>query len=152
MQRRARVLVIGEHPAVRRLVSLGLSQLPIDVQDTSPSKAHEYLDRGPPQVVVLDLHAPMEQALSVCSRMPRDLRATPILTVLLLPGGDDRLRALARATGATACLDKPFRICQLQETVRLVLVTSLQTAHCSGGLGTDLAGAHPVRRLLRATY
>ena len=121
MRCRARVLVVGDHPAVRRLVSVALSQLPIDVQETSPAKAHEYLDRGPPHVVVLDLHAPIKQALGVRSRMPRDLQTTLIPTIFLLPGGDDRLRALARAAGATACLYKPFRIWQLQETVWVVL-------------------------------
>jgi CheY-like chemotaxis protein len=123
MDWRARVLVIGEHPALRRLLRLMLSKLALDVQEATPEQALERVDGDPPHLVVLDLHSPLDRALLLCRRLRRNSRTASLPAVLLLPLGDEHLRAMAKAAGATICLDKPFRTRLLQETVQSLLST-----------------------------
>jgi CheY-like chemotaxis protein len=116
-----RALIVGEHPAMRLLVRLNLSDLPLEVRESSTAQAREQLSWDLPHVVVVDLHPPLDRGLALC----RQLRWTPttgtIPSVLLIEAGDADLRGLAIEAGATICLEKPFRPLQLRSTVQSLL-------------------------------
>lgn len=116
-----RALIIGEHPGMRLLVRLNLSDLPLEVRETNTAQARDQVRWDLPHLVVVDLHPPLDRGLAFC----RQLRWTPttatIPSVLLIEGGDADLRELAGEAGATICLEKPFRPLQLRSTVQSLL-------------------------------
>jgi DNA-binding response OmpR family regulator len=116
-----RALIISEHPGMRLLVRLNLSDLALELRETNTAKARDQVSWDLPHVVVVDLHPPLDRGLALC----RELRGTPttatIPAVLLIEGGDADLRGLAIEAGATICLEKPFRPIELRSTVQSLL-------------------------------
>jgi CheY-like chemotaxis protein len=116
-----RALIVGEHPAMRLLVRLNLTDLPVEVRESNTAQARDQLSWDLPHVVVVDLHPPLERGLALC----RQLRWTPttgtIPSVLLIEAGDADLRGMAIEAGATVCLEKPFRPLQLRSTIQSLL-------------------------------
>jgi len=142
-----RALIISEHPAMRLLVRLNLSDLPLEVRETNTAQARDQLSWDLPHVVVVDLHPPLDRGLALC----RKLRWTPttatIPAVLLIEGGDADLRGLAIEAGATICLEKPFRPFQLRSTVQSLLDSNSRMAsllHNDSKLGNSDDG-QPLR-------
>src|ERR1700680_3170248 len=96
-----RALIVGEHPAMRLLVRLNLSDLPLEMRESNTAQARDQLSWDLPHIVVVALHPPLDRGLALC----RQLRWTPttgtIPTVLLIEGGDSDLLGLALEAGAT---------------------------------------------------
>jgi DNA-binding response OmpR family regulator len=116
-----RALIVGEHPAMRLLVRLNLSDMPLEVRESNTAQARDQLSWDLPHEVVVDLHPPLDRGLALC----RQLRWTPttgtIPSVLLIEAGDEDLRGMAIDAGATICLEKPFRPLQLRSTIQSLL-------------------------------
>jgi CheY-like chemotaxis protein len=125
MQHRARtrVLVIGEHPSLRRLVRLNLSKLPIEVREASTSQARELVGWELPHLVILDLHPPLDHGLALCRQLRRDSTTATIPAVALVASGGEHVRSMAKHAGATVCLDKPLRSRTLVDTVQSLIPT-----------------------------
>jgi DNA-binding response OmpR family regulator len=123
-----RALVIGEHPAIRRLLRLNLSDLPLDVREANTAQARDRVGWELPNVVVIDLHPPFDYSLALCHYLRWNSTTAMIPAVLLVNGGDEEVKVLAGKAGATVCMDKPFRAQQLRDAIQSLLDSSSRHA------------------------
>lgn len=78
---------------------------------------------GPrPQVIISDVQMPGASGLDVVDTASRVLPGVPI--ILITAFGDDRTHRRARELGATAVLNKPFTLAELQNLVARAVTAS----------------------------
>jgi DNA-binding response OmpR family regulator len=113
--------LIGEHARLRRLIRTILSTLALEVHEATPSQARQCVQGILPNLLVVDVHLPRERFLFLFRQLRPSSSNAELPAVFLLPAGDDYLRLLATSSGASACIEKPFRARLLQDTVRELL-------------------------------
>jgi CheY-like chemotaxis protein len=82
-------------------------------------EAISYLQRGCPDLVIMDFHLPSGSGVEVLSyiRSQDDLKDVPVLGI----SADDLLKGKAKAEGANAFLTKPIDIRELLDTARRLM-------------------------------
>src|SRR5204863_7246224 len=97
------------------------------------------LERGPVDLIVLDVMLPGEDGLAVCRRMTTTETAPPI--IMLSAMGEDTDRIVGLELGADDYLAKPCNPRELLARVRAVLRRAEQRGAAGGvGAGCELAG------------
>ena len=103
----ARILVVDDDPELRSLLQRFLSEHGFQVRAADGGKAMDAaLQRGPADVVVLDLMMPGEDGLAVLRRLRAGGDQTPV--IMLTARGDPIDRVLGLEMGADDYLAKPF--------------------------------------------
>ncbi|MGA2925287.1 MAG: response regulator transcription factor [Solirubrobacteraceae bacterium] len=109
---RERVLVVDDDPPLRRMLERTLSAegFAVAVAADGPG-ALIAVERGAPDVIVLDVGLPALDGLAVCRRLRGKGHATPILMLTARDAVPDRVAGLQ--AGADDYLVKPFAVVEL---------------------------------------
>jgi CheY-like chemotaxis protein len=113
-----RILVADDQPAARELLATILTHSGYQVFEAVDGiDAAEKASAVEPDLILLDIHMPGTDGLTLCSELRRDPRFTNIPIVALTAGlmGGERERALE--AGFTEFLSKPVSIAVLRETI-----------------------------------
>jgi CheY-like chemotaxis protein len=116
---RARVLVVDDDPEIVTFLATLLELEGIESQvATSAAAALSMLDRGLPNLVLLDIAMPDRDGLDLCRVLKTDPRTrdVPVFVVSARPGKDVVERALA--AGAEQFIRKPFENQELIARIR----------------------------------
>jgi two-component system KDP operon response regulator KdpE len=115
----ARIVVVDDEPAIRRLLLANLSARGYEVVAVETGEeALERLDVDAPDLVILDLMLPGLSGLDVC----RGLRAASSVPILVLSArGEEGTKVQALDLGADDYLTKPFGVDELLARVRALL-------------------------------
>ncbi len=121
----SRVLVVDDECGIRHIVKLALSRIDMAVLESdSAESALAQFELTPPDVVLMDLRLPDMNGVELC-RLIRQRH--PTLPVVFMSASTELPQA-AQQAGATAYLEKPFKLLQLQEVIRRSLATRLKSA------------------------
>ena len=148
----ARILMVDDDSGFRDLVSDFLGKHGYKVETAGDANEMERaLERGPVDLIVLDIMMPGEDGLAVCRRLTRAETAPPI--IMLSAMGEDTDRIVGLELGADDYLAKPCNPRELLARVRAVLRRAEQrTTGGALGAGCEFTGwrLDLVRRELRS--
>jgi two-component system, OmpR family, response regulator len=148
----ARILMVDDDPGIRDVVSDFLGRHGYKVETAADaSEMDRVLERGPVDLIVLDIMMPGEDGLAVCRRLTTTENPPPI--IMLSAMGEDTDRIVGLELGADDYLAKPCNPRELLARVRAVLRRSEQrTTGGALGAGCEFAGwrLDLVRRELRS--
>lgn len=146
-----RILMVDDDPGIRDVVSDFLGKHGYAVETAGDSREMEMvLERGPVDLIVLDVMLPGEDGLAICRRLAVG-DAPPI--IMLSAMGEDTDRIVGLELGADDYLSKPCNPRELLARVRAVLRRAEQRSQpASGAAGCEFAGwrLDLVRRELRS--
>jgi two-component system OmpR family response regulator len=146
-----RILMVDDDPGIRDVVSDFLGKHGYAVETAGDSREMEaVLERGPVDLIVLDVMLPGEDGLAICRRLAVT-DAPPI--IMLSAMGEDTDRIVGLELGADDYLSKPCNPRELLARVRAVLRRAEQrNASPTAGAGCEFAGwrLDLVRRELRS--
>jgi two-component system OmpR family response regulator len=146
-----RILMVDDDPGIRDVVSDFLGKHGYAVETAGDSREMEQvLEKGPVDLIVLDVMLPGEDGLAICRRLTAS-DAPPI--IMLSAMGEDTDRIVGLELGADDYLSKPCNPRELLARVRAVLRRAEQRGSQSGvGAGCEFAGwrLDLVRRELRS--
>src|SRR3989475_1715744 len=119
----ARILVIDDQEAIRRIVRRSLEQEGHQVMDASDGEmGMQVLARHGADLVITDIFMPGQDGILTLRQIRKQF---PAVKVIVISGGDSTglldLRHDAELLGAVKSLQKPFTSAELVETVRDVL-------------------------------
>lgn len=149
MSRLARILIVDDEPAIRRLLRTSLTSHDYEVLEAeSGADAVKRVQADHPDAVVLDLGLPDMDGAEVI-RAIRGLSAVPIVVVTVRAGERDKVEALD--LGADDYVTKPFGINELLARLRTALRHRLQSegvpsAYHNEGLSVDLVRRQVTRQ------
>ncbi len=116
----ARILIVDDDPGIRDVISEFLGRHGYRVSEASDARGMEIaLQRGPVDLVVLDVMMPGEDGLSICRRLAGQPGGPGI--VMLSAMGEDTDRIVGLELGADDYLPKPCNPRELLARVRAVL-------------------------------
>ncbi|HEY0646422.1 response regulator [Phenylobacterium sp.] len=148
----ARILMVDDDPGIRDVVSDFLGRHGYKVETAADaSEMDRVLERGPVDLIVLDIMMPGEDGLAVCRRLTTTENPPPI--IMLSAMGEDTDRIVGLELGADDYLAKPCNPRELLARVRAVLRRSEQRSTGGAlGAGCEFAGwrLDLVRRELRS--
>ena len=148
----ARILMVDDDPGIRDVVSDFLGRHGYKVETAGDAaEMDRVLERGPVDLIVLDIMMPGEDGLAVCRRLTSGEAAPPI--IMLSAMGEDTDRIVGLELGADDYLAKPCNPRELLARVRAVLRRSDQRVATGAlGAGCEFAGwrLDLVRRELRS--
>lgn len=112
------VLVVDDHPDIRRLLQDALEPDHIARSAANGNKAFEQALAAPPDLIVSDVMMPDLDGYQLCRHLRKDRRTShiPIIMLTAKAGRQDRIEGLQ--TGADAYLTKPFSREELLTRVR----------------------------------
>ena len=135
------VLVVDDDSDIRATLAEYLAARGYRVSEAgSAADAHIAIRRERPDLVLLDLHMPGEDGLSLC----RHLRETTDLPIVMLTGaGDPTDRIVGLEMGADDYIAKPFELRQVLARIRSILRREDRARRAPGAANPD----RPCRRL-----
>ena len=148
----ARILMVDDDAGIRDVVSDFLGRHGYRVETAADGQEMERaLERGPVDLIVLDVMLPGEDGLAICRRLTSSDSCPPI--IMLSAMGEDTDRIVGLELGADDYLAKPCNPRELLARVRAVLRRAEQRSTSSAlGAGCEFAGwrLDLVRRELRS--
>ena len=148
----AKILMVDDDPGIRDVVSDFLGRHGYKVETAADAGEMERaLERGPVDLIVLDVMLPGEDGLAICRRLTGSEVAPPI--IMLSAMGEDTDRIVGLELGADDYLAKPCNPRELLARVRAVLRRAEQRGAAGAlGAGCEFAGwrLDLVRRELRS--
>ena len=147
----ARILMVDDDPGIRDVVSDFLGRHGYQVVTAGDAREMEQeLERGPVDLIVLDVMLPGEDGLAICRR----LAVAPAPPIIMLSAmGEDTDRIVGLELGADDYLSKPCNPRELLARVRAVLRRAEQRGQAASvSAGCEFAGwrLDLVRRELRS--
>lgn len=120
-----RILVAEDSEVIRRLISICLRGMEVDVVEVENGNAAvQAAADTPPDAMILDVGLPGIDGWEVL-RMLRANPATESVPILMLTGhAGDSARRKAHATGASAFMTKPFQPKELRAQLEMLLQPS----------------------------
>lgn len=150
-QTTARILMVDDDPGIRDVVSDFLAKHGYQVETAGDAREMEQaLERGPIDLIVLDVMLPGEDGLAICRRLAVS-EGPPI--IMLSAMGEDTDRIVGLELGADDYLSKPCNPRELLARVRAVLRRAEQRGQTNAvSAGCEFAGwrLDLVRRELRS--
>ncbi len=148
----ARIVVVDDDPGIRELVSEFLGRHGYEVDEAADAAGlARALDRGPADLVVLDVMLPGEDGLQICRRLAS---SDGPAVIMLSAMGEETDRIVGLELGADDYLPKPCNPRELLARVRAVLRRRGEPRPAEGELGAycEFAGwrLDLVRRELKA--
>jgi len=116
----ARILMVDDDPGIRDVVSDFLGRHGYNVETAADGREmDEALERGPVDLIVLDVMLPGEDGLAICRRLANADDGPPI--IMLSAMGEDTDRIVGLEVGADDYVSKPCNPRELLARVRAVL-------------------------------
>jgi len=123
----ARILMVDDDPGIRDVVSDFLGKHGYDVETAADGREMDAaLERGPVDLIVLDVMLPGEDGLAICRRLAAAEDGPPI--IMLSAMGEDTDRIVGLEVGADDYVSKPCNPRELLARVRAVLRRTEQRA------------------------
>jgi two-component system OmpR family response regulator len=148
----ARILMVDDDPGIRDVVSDFLGRHGYQVETAADGREMDgVLERGPVDLIVLDIMLPGEDGLAICRRLASVQEMPPI--IMLSAMGEDTDRIIGLEVGADDYLPKPCNPRELLARVRAVLRRTEQRSTATPAIaGCEFAGwrLDLVRRELRS--
>ena len=120
---RATILVVDDEPQIRRVLRTTLSSNGYEVVEAkNGQEAVEFVVRGRPDLILLDINMPEMSGLEACNKI-RSSFDGPIIMVTVRNSEKDKISALD--CGADDYVVKPFAIGELLARIRAALRRSL---------------------------
>jgi response regulator RpfG family c-di-GMP phosphodiesterase len=111
-----RILLVDDDASLRALLRTTFEAVDVELDEAAnAAAAAEAIERGRPDVIVLDVRLPGMDGLEFCRALKKKSSTRDIGIVLL--SGDGGTRAEARAAGADAFIRKPFSPLELLAVV-----------------------------------
>lgn len=137
----ARILVIDDEAAIRRLLKINLEAEGYNMMETSAGQEGLVMaSTQRPELIILDLGLPDLEGLTVLKRI-REWSAVPIVVLTVKDSDTDKVTLLD--AGADDYLTKPFSVPELLARIRAALrhaqPSEIQAAFRSGRLEVDLS-------------
>ena len=130
----ARILIVDDDPGIRDAISEFLGRHGYRVDEASDARSMETaLQRGPVDLIVLDVMMPGEDGLSICRRLAGQPGAPGI--VMLSAMGEETDRIVGLELGADDYLPKPCNPRELLARVRAVLRRRQEPRSVQDGVG-----------------
>ncbi len=116
----ARIVLVEDDSAVRRFVSMALSELDVDlVECSSAEEALKVLQQQPAQLVITDLTLPGVSGLSLIEQLAKLSAPGPAARVVVFSGGlHSAIRDRLNQLGVWRCLPKPASLSEIEAVVR----------------------------------
>jgi two-component system OmpR family response regulator len=150
----ARILMVDDDPGIRDVVSDFLGRHGFNVETAADGREmDEALERGPVDLIVLDIMLPGEDGLTICRRLSGAEGAPPIIMISAM--GEDTDRIVGLEVGADDYVSKPCNPRELLARVRAVLRrTEQRPSGAPAVAGCEFAGwrLDLVRRELRSAH
>jgi two-component system OmpR family response regulator len=150
----ARILMVDDDPGIRDVVADFLGRHGYEVETAADGREmDDALERGPVDLIVLDIMLPGEDGLAICRRLAAGPETPPI--IMLSAMGEDTDRIIGLEVGADDYLPKPCNPRELLARVRAVLRrTDQRVSPVSGFAQCEFAGWNLdlVRRELRSVH
>jgi two-component system OmpR family response regulator len=150
----ARILMVDDDPGIRDVVSDFLGRHGYQVETAADGREmDDALERGPVDLIVLDIMLPGEDGLAICRRLAAIQDGPPI--IMLSAMGEDTDRIIGLEVGADDYLPKPCNPRELLARVRAVLRRMDQRSSTTPTIaGCEFAGwrLDLVRRELRSAH
>jgi len=122
--KKARILVVDDDEAIRKLVVKSLEQLSVPVEVFTASNGFEGLaavDTIRPDLVVLDVMMPGMNGFEVCQKLRSNLQ-TAFIPIMMLTGNvDEESRSKGFLVGTDDYMNKPFAVPELHARVLRLL-------------------------------
>jgi CheY-like chemotaxis protein len=119
---RIRVLVVDDEPSIRALCRVNLTLAGFEVAEAADGRAAlEAIERGPPDLVLLDVMMPDVDGWTVARELADDERTRDIPVVFLTARADAADKRLGQELGGVGYLVKPFDPVLIGEYVEDVL-------------------------------
>ena len=136
----ARILMVDDDPGIRDVVSDFLGKHGYEVETAADGREmDEALERGPVDLVVLDVMLPGEDGLAICRRLAAAEDGPPI--IMLSAMGEDTDRIVGLEVGADDYVSKPCNPRELLARVRAVLRrTEQRPGETATTAGCEFAG------------
>src|SRR5919206_2119682 len=116
----ARILMVDDDPGIRDVVSDFLGRHGYKLETAGDAREmDEALERGPVDLIVLDVMLPGEDGLAICRRLAGADAPPPI--IMLSAMGEDTDRIVGLEVGADDYVSKPCNPRELLARVRAVL-------------------------------
>jgi len=136
----ARVLVVDDDPAIRKIVADRLRAQQYEVERAESGEAAlEVVERFEPHLVLSDIKMPGMDGLALLERL-KARRPSPEV-IMMTAHGTIQLAVEALQKGAADFVEKPFEAARLDHVVRQVLETAGLRARIER-LETELSGRH----------
>lgn len=117
-----RVLIVDDDPDIVRLVSYNLSHAGFEVQTVSTGRAAlEFVQKQPPDLIVLDVMLPDVDGLEVCRTLRQQAPSRRIPILMLTARGEEIDRVVGFELGADDYVSKPFSPRELVLRVKSIL-------------------------------
>jgi CheY-like chemotaxis protein len=116
-----KILVVDDSDVIRALLEEYLTELGylVDLAADGAEGIEKAL-AGDYAVVFCDIHMPRKNGYEVYSEVARHRPETRFIMTDSLP---DRLAEMAQQAGACCCLQKPFELAQIRQTLQNILAT-----------------------------
>lgn len=136
----ARILMVDDDPGIRDVVSDFLGKHGYDVETAADGREMDAaLERGPVDLIVLDVMLPGEDGLAICRRLATAEDGPPI--IMLSAMGEDTDRIVGLEVGADDYVSKPCNPRELLARVRAVLRrTEQRAAETPATAGCEFSG------------
>ena len=130
----ARILMVDDDPGIRDVVSDFLGRHGYQVETAADAGEMErVLERGPVDLIVLDVMLPGEDGLAVCRRLTSAEAGPPI--IMLSAMGEDTDRIVGLELGADDYLAKPCNPRELLARVRAASSRAGASTSCAASCG-----------------
>jgi DNA-binding response OmpR family regulator len=130
MKGRRNVLVVEDHPELRRVLSECLERLGFSTLEASDGRAAlNHLAEGTPDLVCLDVVLPESSGYDLCQHIRRTPRLQQVPVLMMTGRRMPAEEAFAAEVGADAFLAKPFSEAELQARVEGLLSVSAAADH-----------------------
>jgi CheY-like chemotaxis protein len=117
-----RILVVDDQPPIRELIRRGLEAAGAEVFEAEGADASQVAGREEPMLVLLDLAMPDRTGWEVLDDLRAATATSRVPVVLQTSANDLQSFQTARKRGVAAFISKPFRLRDVVETCRRVLL------------------------------
>ena len=138
----ARILMVDDDPGIRDVVSdfLGKHGYKVDTAGDA-AEMEQALERGPVDLIVLDVMLPGEDGLAICRRFASSEGGPPI--IMLSAMGEDTDRIVGLELGADDYVTKPFSPRELLARIKAVLRRTGERGRTVHGPAAEAYGFGP---------
>jgi len=128
------ILIIEDNPDITSLIELVLRKAPADtVHLPTADKAWALMEKGQPDLILLDMMLPGISGMDFLAKMREDVRYQKLPVIIVSIRADAVFRRRAQELGVSRYLMKPFSPAVLRQEVEQALGVNWQAYWTKGG-------------------